>query len=184
MKSNSIWSFCVDLSAPIHLPRFTPSCRLQWSVKGSFTKIETQLLTPQCDVSFRKRKQRLPLSRCPRKLIMFALVTLVFASLFLSWVHSYHIRLSGSNLWTLLAWWDGDRKSEMECMPYIFLACNKCWFLCRNSHGQFQRRRKVFNSTSNPVLKKSDLHTQQAFPLLKAAWDAGITTWDTANMYR
>lgn len=23
----------------------------------------------------------------------------------------------------------------------------------------------------------------QAFPLLKAAWDAGVTTWDTANMY-
>ena len=24
----------------------------------------------------------------------------------------------------------------------------------------------------------------QAFPLLKAAWDMGVTTWDTANMYR
>jgi aryl-alcohol dehydrogenase-like predicted oxidoreductase len=24
---------------------------------------------------------------------------------------------------------------------------------------------------------------QQALPLLKAAWEKGVTTWDTANMY-
>lgn len=27
------------------------------------------------------------------------------------------------------------------------------------------------------------LNEDKALPLLKAAWDAGIQTWDTANMY-
>lgn len=38
-------------------------------------------------------------------------------------------------------------------------------------------------SIGDPAWNPSSMKEDQAFPLLQAAWDAGITTWDTANMY-
>ncbi|KAF5388331.1 hypothetical protein D9615_000800 [Tricholomella constricta] len=38
-------------------------------------------------------------------------------------------------------------------------------------------------SIGDPAWNPWVLSEDKAFPLLQAAWDAGITTWDTANMY-
>ncbi|PBK63895.1 Aldo/keto reductase [Armillaria solidipes] len=38
-------------------------------------------------------------------------------------------------------------------------------------------------SIGNPQWNPICLPEDKAFPLLKAAWDLGVTTWDTANMY-
>lgn len=38
-------------------------------------------------------------------------------------------------------------------------------------------------SYGSDTWEKWILNEEQALPLLKAAWDAGIQTWDTANVY-
>ncbi|RDB15357.1 Versiconal hemiacetal acetate reductase [Hypsizygus marmoreus] len=38
-------------------------------------------------------------------------------------------------------------------------------------------------SIGDPKWTTWSMPEEQSFPLLKTAWDAGITTWDTANMY-
>ena len=38
-------------------------------------------------------------------------------------------------------------------------------------------------SYGSDTWQKWVLNEDQALPLLKAAWDAGIQTWDTANAY-
>ena len=39
------------------------------------------------------------------------------------------------------------------------------------------------NSCLDPLSTDGYGHVDQALPLLKAAWDRGVTTWDTANTY-